>query len=288
MIDVTSLTTFKSLVDFITDLNEFFGKNHKPLRLYSRLIDQTTIRHEGPIKKHIEAFKEFCVNNREAISEQKSGKILYPKISYSQHVFINMETIFKHADKDSSDVIWKHILTISALVDPGGKAKQVLKESKNSSSINETNFLSNIIDKVEKNVDINSDPNHAISSILSSGIFTDVIQGMGAGLQNGTLDLGKLMGTVNSLVSTLDSSDPETNQMKTTITNMTAMMSNLDQNNPNSADMTSVLMPMVGSLIGGGLQLPTGGSDIKLESGQTKEESLKHALDEEYQKSKQN
>lgn len=290
MIDNTSLTIFRAIVEFVSAINESFGKNHKPLRMYNRLIDQTTIKHEGPIKKHIEAFREFCVNNREAITEKKYGKILYPRISYSEHVYINMETIFKHADRETTEVIWSHILTISAMVDPTGRAKKVLQESKanNSSAANETNFLANIINKVEENVDINANPAQAMSSILSSGIFNDVIQGMGAGLQDGTLDLGKLMGSVNSLVAGLDTEglDPETQQMKSTINNMTSVMATLNTEDANPAAITSLLAPMMGNMVNG-VNIPSGGPSIKLEEGKTKEDSLKDALEAEYQKSKQ-
>ena len=53
-------------------------------------------------------------------------------------------------------------------------------------------FLTNIIEKVEQNVSPNDNPMEAISSIMKSGIFQELITGMGSGLQNGTLDLNKL------------------------------------------------------------------------------------------------
>ena len=41
----------------------------------------------------------------------------------------------------------------------------------------------------------------AISSIMSSGVLNDLIGGMNSGISDGSLDLGKLMGAVQSIVS---------------------------------------------------------------------------------------
>lgn len=284
MIDSDSLTHFRAIAEFITDLAEIFAKNHKPLKLYNRLISQTTITHDVPIRKHIEAFRKFCVENRDAISEKNHGKISSPKISYSEHVYINMDTIFKHADNDTIEVIWRHILTISALVDPTGHAKKILQ--KTSTSAPETDFLTSIINKVEQSVDINANPAQAMGTILNTGIFNDIIQGMGQGMQDGTLDIGKLMGSVNSLVSGLDDNDPETRQMKSNITNMTTMMSNLEAGNANPSQITGMLAPMMSSMIGSGVALPQGGPSINMQEGMTREQGLKVALDAEYKKSK--
>lgn len=284
MIDNDSLTRFRAIAEFITDLSEIFGKNHKPLKLYNRLISQTTITHDGPIRKHIEAFKTFCSENRDAISEKKYEKLTRPKISYSEHVYINMDVIFKHADPDTREIIWRHVLTISALIDPTGHAKQILQ--KTSTSTSETDFLTNIVDKIERSVDIDANPAQAMSTILNTGLFNDIMQGMGKGMQDGTLDIGKLMGSVNSLVSGLDDDDPETHQMKTNITNMTAMMSTLDSGNANPAQITGMLGPMMSSLVGSGISVPQGGPCINMQEGMTREQGLKEALDAEYKKSK--
>ena len=90
-------------------------------------------------------------------------------------------------------------------VDPSGEARQILKQVK--SQGNEVDFLSDMIGKIEKNVDSNANPMEAISSMMSSGIFNDLIGGMGSGIEDGSLDLGKLMGTVQKMVSKMS---PET------------------------------------------------------------------------------
>ena len=95
-----------------------------------------------------------------------------------------MNIIFSDADRETSAIIWKHLLTISALVDPTGKAKQLLKEaSKKNNNGLEANFLTNIIEKVEENVDPDANPMEAVTSIMQSGVFQELVTGMGEGLQ---------------------------------------------------------------------------------------------------------
>jgi len=203
----TSLISFKAISTFINELVEVFGDEQHQLKLYARLISKTTLSHDVAIKKHVEAFRKFCVDNRESFLTSDSSLFVDPYIVYSDNVKIDMKEIFEKSDKGTAKVIWKHLLTISAIVDPSGEARRILKESNVQGA--ETDFLTNIIEKIEEHVDPNSNPMEAISSIMSSGIFTDLIGGMGNGLQNGTLDIGKLMGTVQKMVTTLTPPSPD-------------------------------------------------------------------------------
>ena len=209
-LDDTGLITFKAITDFTTDLEKVFGKDQASLRLYSRLIEHTRLLHVEPILKHIEAFKEFCVDNREAIIEKSDSDLVNTKIRYSEKVFINMESLFRLADKSTKEVMWSHLLTISALTDPSSQAKKVLSDSIKQKQArggtgSEEKFLSSIIDKVEQHVDPETitNPMQAVTQIMTSGVFTDLIGNMNEGLQSGDLDLGRLMGAVQGMVGSM-------------------------------------------------------------------------------------
>lgn len=205
----TNLMSFKAVASFVNDLDEVFGKRQKSLALYNRLLQKTGIVHEKPILKHLEAFREFCVLNRDSIQAQDAKLLKSNKITYSDKVYIDMNHIFNMSDKETEDVIWRHILTISALVDPANNAKQILKENitkkqQAGESSNEEAFLTSLIDKVENSIDPNAvgnNPMSAITNLMSSGVFTDLIGNMQNGLSNGELDLSKLMGTVQGMMS---------------------------------------------------------------------------------------
>ena len=229
----TSLVIFKAITNFVNELGEVFSKQYKPLRLYQHLLNKTQVGHETAIMKHIDAFREFCVENRDAILNRKVEDVKSHIIRYSKKVYINIPFVFGLAedDNDTKDVIWQHLLCISALVDPTGKAKEILRKTveEGKSGVNETEFLSNIISKVEGAMGSNNggNPMDSVGSIMNSGLFTELVGGMQNGLQNGQLDIGKLMGAVQGMVANMNDQvgdDPEAQQMMGMINNMSNMM----------------------------------------------------------------
>jgi len=237
----TSLIIFKAISNFTNSLGELFGERQRSLKLYCRLINKTTLSHDKAILKHVGAFREFCIQNRDAIIEKDARKIVMDKISYSNRVFIDIATIMKIADTETSSVIWSHILTISALVDPAGKAKDILQNGKTTSNSLETNFLTDIIGKVEQSVDPDTNPLESMATLFQSGVFTEMITGMTTGLQDGSMDLGKLMGTVTQMASSL-SEDADGHE--------------------GGEDAMNVVNKMMGQMMGGGGGGGGGGGDI--------------------------
>lgn len=202
-----NLLTFKTITDFVKELNELFGSTNHSLKLYQRLLEKTTISHEKIIEKHISVFKKFCVQNRDMILSKDITKLSVKesKVEYSDKVYIDFSSIFKSADKDTKNVIMDYLLTISALVDPTAKAKDILKKDEKSK---EADFLSSMIEKVEENVNVDSaNPLEAVTSIMNSGIFTELLSNMNNGINDGSLDLGKLVGTVEKLCNTMAPKD---------------------------------------------------------------------------------
>ena len=217
-----NLITFNAISKFIKELSDLYGKKQRTLALYRRLLQRTTLDHEKAIQKNIDAFKKFCTMNRDAIKEKNPSKLNEEEIFFSNSARINMKDIFRFAaaeDKEIVDSIWMHILTISALVDPAGKAKEMLKTSvdQNASNEKEAALLNNIISSVERNVDENANPMQALTSIAQSGVINELVGNMTKGIKDGDLDFNRLMGTVSQVFSGLgqqpvhamDPGDPE-------------------------------------------------------------------------------
>ena len=202
---------FKAISGFIKDLSELYGKEQHSLNLYRRLIEKTSVIHEQAIAKHIEIFRKFSVDNRDAFQESDHKKLVDGVIKYSDKVFVDLSEIFTIADPDSQEAIWKHLLTISALVDPSSNAKKILKEmavdsKNNGGSGREEDFLSNIIQKVEQSIDPStaaSNPMAAISGIMTSGVFTNLITDMQTQIESGDLNINKMLGTVQHMLGGL-------------------------------------------------------------------------------------
>lgn len=200
--DEKTWKSFDCINKFVGDLTEVFGGKQHSLLLYNRLLGKTNVKHMDAIKKHVQSFSDFVTKNREAIMTKDSTKFSDPIIFYSKKVNIKMDEIFKMADLETTNVIWQHLLFISNSVDPSEEAMAILKKSLEEKS-NEGAFLSNLVEKIEKNVDPGADPMAAIMGLVGSGVFTDLISTMNSGMQDGSLNLGKLFGTVQGMMSSM-------------------------------------------------------------------------------------
>ena len=206
----TTVLIFKCICHFIKDLNDSFGSEQKSLMLYSHLVENTGIIHEEPIRKHIRCFHEFVKANEEAIMTKNFEALVETLIRYSDKVFIDMKDVFTRASSSDKEVIWKHLVTLLAILDPSSQAKKVLQEEqqkKKSSgeSGNEEEFLSNIINKVGSQIDPSTaNPAEMMTNLMSSGIFTELVDNMNQGLTKGDLDLGKMIGSLQSMMGNLN------------------------------------------------------------------------------------
>lgn len=211
--DNNTALAFNTICNFIRDLSASFGSKQKSLLLYGHLIEKTGLIHIDPVKKHINIFKKYIEENQEAIEDRDKSKFKTLTISYSDKVAIDLKGIFTLCDKEEEKVIWNHLLTISAVLNPLGNAKQILKDMTASKKggggdINEDNFLKNIMDKIGSEVENydtdNMNPMQMIGSMMSSGALNDIFQSISSGLNEGNLDLGSMMNSMQSLVSNLN------------------------------------------------------------------------------------
>jgi hypothetical protein len=206
----STVLIFKCICSFIKDLNDCFGNEQKSLLLYAHLVENTGIIHEEPIRKHIRCFHDFVKANEEAIMTKNFDLCEEPIIRYSDKVFIDMADVFKRADASEKEVIWKHLVTILAVLDPSSQAKKMLleeqekKKSKGETG-NEEEFLTNIINKVGSQIDPSTaNPAEMMTNLMSSGIFTELVDNMNQGLTKGDLDLGKMIGSLQSMMGNLN------------------------------------------------------------------------------------
>lgn len=211
--DNNTALAFNTICNFIRDLSASFGNKQKSLLLYGHLIEKTGLIHIDPVKKHINIFKKYIEENKEAIENRDKSKFNSTSISYSDKVAIDLKGIFSMCDKEEEKVVWNHLLTISAVLNPLGNAKQILKDMTSSSAkknpdLNEDNFLKNIMDKIGSEVENydteNMNPMQMIGSMMSSGALNDIFQSISSGLNEGNLDLGSMMNSMQSLVGNLN------------------------------------------------------------------------------------
>jgi hypothetical protein len=238
MDDKTALS-FNTIVNFIRDLNSCFGAKQKSLMLYGHLIEKTGLINIDPVKKHIQIFKQFVQINEDGIMNRNKKMLKTTRIVYSDKVAIDLGSILQMCDKEEEAIIWNHLLTISAILNPESQAKQILRELKEKAHTNsgssgkEGDFLQNIMSKITEHAsqqdllggESDANPMSMITNLMSSGVFTDIFQSLSTNLNDESMDIGKLMGSMQNMMGeinkmitekkkeTTDSETPEPKQL---------------------------------------------------------------------------
>lgn len=200
-----TLQIYSRIVDFVEQLKEVFcvDGNFHEIELYNHLLSKTKLSNKHAVEHHVKLFGEFFTRNANAIAKKDEKLIMSQNISYSEKVYLNLTSIFNKADKETKDIIWNHLLVINALIDPTSDAKNIIQSMKNTST-SEGQFLDTFLTKIESSIDadkMKGDPMSIASSILQSGILSDMVGSIDKGVKSGTLDIGKLVGTMQGMLS---------------------------------------------------------------------------------------
>ena len=198
-----TLVVFKAISDFVTALTEIFGKRQKSLALYGRLIEKTTLSHDTAIRKHINAFTTFCKNNLEAIEQKNHAAISGGKITYSDRVYITLPPILKHADGETKDVIWAHLLNICALTVENSNAKDILVKDMEESKPQITDFVDMFASQMSGSD--TSNPMGFVGQLMNSDLFQNVANSVDKSIKNGDIDMSKMFGVAQSMMGSMAS-----------------------------------------------------------------------------------
>uniref|UniRef100_A0A6C0DMT1 Uncharacterized protein n=1 Tax=viral metagenome TaxID=1070528 RepID=A0A6C0DMT1_9ZZZZ len=191
--DVTK--PFSKILAFVNELNRNFGNKHKNLGLYYIFLkEKTPLSNKKAISKQNEVFKKFLENNREAVLNMDIKLLKDENIAFSEKVYINLKQLLKE-NKDSVEVIFKHLQLISALLLEDNTMIEALKEDK------ESKFLDKYVSKIDelfKDTNGVEDPMAAAMSLLQSGALSDMTKE----LKDGKLNVGKLISSLQEKMKT--------------------------------------------------------------------------------------
>ncbi len=195
------LLAFKLISGFVDQLTQLYGNKHRPLKLYHKLLEYVKVSDTEHIAKHVSSFRHFCEVNQDAIESKDRAKLKEPVVTFSSKVFINIDYILSLADKEMQDDIWTHILTITATLFPKSRAKGLLREQRAKEAINngtkEGDWITSMIGKVEKSFEPGSEGG------VPTELFGEIFAGMSKGVEDGNLDIGKLLGSLQTICSTV-------------------------------------------------------------------------------------
>lgn len=194
---------YKCIKTYVNNLDECYGEDLVNIRLYNNLLKKTTSSHTEAIAKHIKLFSDFCDVNEKHILGNEYNNLVNSKIKFTENVYLDVNEILEMCDDNSEKKnMWKHLQLMCSVNNPSINAKEILFQKETS----ETNFLKNMMDKVESSVENmdSSNPMEAITGMMSSGVFSELVGSMTSGLQSGDLNIGNLLGTVNEMVGSMN------------------------------------------------------------------------------------
>ncbi|MDB4726486.1 hypothetical protein OAF54_03525 [bacterium] len=210
------LTVFNIIGDFVSELNNIYGKQYLKVALYNRLLEKTTIKHVANIKKHIELFRNFCCDNRDAIENKDEKLLVVNKIEFSNVVLIDFKHVFSITDDDTiKSSIWQYLLTLAAMLDPVSRAKKILSNTESKDGKENVvdlggleSLIPDMMQSLSKTVDPEEkDPFKIVGDLCRSGelekITKSVMSKMG-GKNGGGLDMSKLLASAPALLKSLN------------------------------------------------------------------------------------
>lgn len=256
------LVAYKTLCNFVKDVNFAFGDHLPSIQLYAHLLDKTGLMNEEPIKKHVLVFYDFVVTNEEAICQQSVGLLQsHHVLKYSDKVYIDLNDVIQLAEKEDLTTIWTHLLTLLALFKPSSEARTILKkqrealtvssppptgrviESEDPPTAQQTNPLEGFGNMFQTMMNMMSQMNPPSSSSTSSGDVGSGGQGMDMNSLSGMMNMlsGSLQETLGNQSEGGDGSPPDPFEMMSKMMTspvVTNMMKNL---NDGSIDMPKIV-----------------------------------------------
>jgi len=250
-----SLKFFSKALAFISELNKVFSKKYPSIQLYYKLLKKTPIGNTKGIQKQNEYILSYLMENAEGIKEKDVSKMKETIIQPHPSIYLEITSYLKEANKDTRNVIFSHLQLLSYLASPSEEWKTTLQQSTNTHDSTrggkkENAFLDQFINKIEKQFDGKEfqDPMSAAMSMMQSGLFSDIMQSMSEGVQNGELDPKALLSTVQSSLTELTGSTMDINSILTGQSDLNIQNENGEKVN---IDMNQ-MFNMVGNMMGGG------------------------------------
>lgn len=216
--------TFNAITKFVKELDSAFGDSYRPLQRYSRILSHISLTNKLAVDKNVVLFRKFCDKNKQGIECEDLEQFVWKKLIYSKNAEIDFEYVFSQSDKETTELIWFHLLYICYKLDPTDRVRDLLKkkktdsENKDENEENEENeeyklpldpndpnfnFMNSIMNKVKTKgldtMDQDENPMNAIGKIFQSGIINDIMSDFGKGIENGQLNMGSLMGSMSNM-----------------------------------------------------------------------------------------
>ena len=214
-----NLLSLRAIISLLIDLKECYGEEKLPgIDAYLAELEKIPVADTQAIARVVDEWENVVRDNLDAIISRDANKWLRIETGLK----INFPAVFGFAAKDEAAIIWAHLETITATLIPEhktllNKPKEQPKAppldpallinvfkgvmSGDGPSLDVSKFeqipelaaIPKMVEKLEKNLDADSNPNQMIGTILSSPEFLLMIQGFQKHLDSGQLDINQIL-----------------------------------------------------------------------------------------------
>lgn len=189
---------FDSILNFLSDLAEAFPNTSAGS--YYSYITNIKVGDKEERSKNVKLFSAFCAANRDEIVKDSLEQLKMHKICYSDsEVPFDIQEVFDDSTfSDNREIILKHLLTISALVDEESNAKQILLSMERSNIFGDpsiTSLFGKITEDIERqDMGGTTDPMKMIENLMKSESFGSLVSSLTSKVQSGEINVNNLMG----------------------------------------------------------------------------------------------
>ena len=201
---------FKTIYQFVSDLNDMYGAQRQPLKYYHILLD--SLSSEGAdtvhMQKQCDIFGTWAGEHFAAILATGSEQYKQlPSIVHSDTVYIDIATVMVDATPIDRRNIFKHLLIILSVLVPEHKtaARATYATLSDTTRKSSENFIMNLVQDVSKSIDTTSrraeDVNigTVLNDIISSGAMTKIFSSVHEAMASGNLDMQDLLASASSM-----------------------------------------------------------------------------------------
>lgn len=230
--------------DFITDLYTSIGNEEKPLTLYYRFLTKIEKPVQDIVHRHIEAFRNFCLENQEAIAEQSVEKLDPTRIEFSAKIYIDIPHLLGLLDEgDDRVAVWNHLKLLTRCLTKNleeSELQQLMEARKTTNGKNViTELMASFQDEMESsNIQMTDNPMEMVMQLMTSGVVDNIVGKFQQKLQSGELDISEMMSAAQSMTQSIqkDMDGIDDPMLQGMMQNMQNMMGNFEEivKKPNS------------------------------------------------------
>lgn len=200
VLEQKEILAFNAIANFMKALTEEFTKDVQ-LAMFNRLIEHMNLTHETQIRRVVTNFETYLRTNYELI-KKSDIEMEGESIMYNEQVTLKIKNLFKEADSATRSVMFQHLLTIYGILHPDAGAKECLKSLQEKKANAENELITTLMDKISPHVKPGDETNpmNAIMGLMSSGVFSELMETMDKSVKEGNLDINGLVSKITTMM----------------------------------------------------------------------------------------